>query len=52
MFNFQVKDVSIPSGQFFITVPLTAGEMFVLKNLANVRILPRITTQRLCPLLI
>ena len=37
MFNFQVKEASIPNGQFFITVPLTAGEMVVLKSLANVR---------------
>lgn len=41
MFNFQVKDGNIPSGQFFIVVPVTAGEMVVIKSIANYA-LPRL----------
>ena len=39
MFNFAVKDGSLPRGQFFLSIPVTAGEMAVIKSIANVRVL-------------
>ena len=37
MFNFNVKDGSLPGGQFYLNVPVSMPEMYVFRSIADVR---------------
>ena len=37
MFNFNVKDGSLPGGQFYLSVPVSMPEMYVFRSIADVR---------------
>ena len=40
MFNFNVKDGSLPGGQFYLNVPVSMPEMYVFRSIADVRFSP------------
>ena len=37
MFAFNVKDGSLPGGQFYLNVPVSLPEMYVFRSIADVR---------------
>lgn len=37
MFNFQVKDANLPTGSFFVVIPVTDAEMVTMKELLRAR---------------
>ena len=37
MFAFNVKDSSLPGGQFYLNVPVSNPEMYVFRSIADVR---------------